>query len=112
MAKAGDGRYDRDLVAVLVETAGEPAPRIQPPAGLTEREAQVIGLVARGLLTRQVARELRISPKTADRHIQNAYHKIGVSTRAGATLFAVEHSRVPWVNSRFPAGPGSVASMA
>jgi DNA-binding NarL/FixJ family response regulator len=42
-----------------------------------------------------VARRLGISVKTADRHIQNAYRKIGVSSRAAATLFAMEHGLVP-----------------
>jgi DNA-binding CsgD family transcriptional regulator len=41
-----------------------------------------------------VAASLGISVKTADHHIQNAYRKIGVSTRAGATLFAMEHGLV------------------
>jgi DNA-binding NarL/FixJ family response regulator len=66
------------------------------PAGLTEREAQVLGLIARGLQTKQVARALGISVKTADRHVQNAYAKIGVSTRAAATVFAMQHGLTAW----------------
>jgi DNA-binding CsgD family transcriptional regulator len=66
------------------------------PAGLTAREAEVIGLLARGLQTKQVARRLAISPKTADRHVQNAYAKIGVSTRAAAAVFAMQHGLLPW----------------
>jgi DNA-binding NarL/FixJ family response regulator len=58
--------------------------------------AQVIGLLARGLQTKQVARTLRISVKTDDHHVQNAYRKIGVSSRAAGTLFAMEHGLVPW----------------
>jgi DNA-binding NarL/FixJ family response regulator len=58
--------------------------------------SQVIGLLARGLQTKQVARALDISVKTADRHIQNTYAKIGVSTRAGAALFAMEHGLATW----------------
>jgi DNA-binding NarL/FixJ family response regulator len=54
----------------------------------------VLGLVARGLATKQVARQLGISPKTCDHHIQSVYSKVGVSTRAGATLFALEHGLV------------------
>ncbi|HVD56078.1 MAG TPA: LuxR C-terminal-related transcriptional regulator, partial [Thermoleophilaceae bacterium] len=46
--------------------------------------------------TKQVARALGISVKTADRHIQNAYAKIGVSTRAAAALFAMEHGLATW----------------
>ena len=79
-----------------VEAAGQRAPRLERPAGLTEREAEVVGMLAAGLQTKQVARALGISVKTADRHIQNAYRKIGVSTRAAATLFAMEHGLVAW----------------
>jgi DNA-binding CsgD family transcriptional regulator len=64
------------------------------PAGLTAREAQVVGLLARGLQTKQVATALGISPKTADTHIQSAYRKMGVSTRAGATLYAMGNGLV------------------
>ena len=70
---------------------GSRSPRIERPAGLTEREAEVIALLARGLQTKQIAGALGISAKTADRHIEHAYRKIGVSTRAAAALFAMEH---------------------
>ena len=90
------GRLDPDAVTAVVEAAGQPAPRLERPAGLTEREAEVVGMLARGLQTKQVAQALGISAKTADRHIQNAYGKIGVSTRAAATLFAMEHGLVAW----------------
>ena len=80
----------------MVEAAGQRVPRLERPAGLTEREVEVVAMLARGRQTKQVARTLGISVKTADRHIQNAYRKIGVSTRAGATLFAMEHGLVAW----------------
>jgi DNA-binding NarL/FixJ family response regulator len=54
----------------------------------------VIGLLARGSATKQIAANLGISTKTADRHIQNIYGKIRVSSRAAATLYAVEHGLV------------------
>ena len=85
------GLFDADAIGAVLESAGQPVPRIERPAGLTEREAQVIALLARGLQTKQIARELGISVKTADRHIEHAYRKIGVSTRAAAALFAMEH---------------------
>jgi HD-GYP domain-containing protein (c-di-GMP phosphodiesterase class II) len=94
--EAKAGRLDAEMVAAVLLGAGQPAPRIERPAGLTDREVQVIGLLARGFQTKQVARALGISVKTADRHIQNAYRKIGVSTRAGAAVFAMEHGLVPW----------------
>ena len=93
--EAHAGRQDSEMVAAVIEAAGQPAPPVERPAGLTEREAEVVGLLARGLQTKQVARRLGIAVKTADRHIQNAYRKMGVSTRAAATLFAMEHGLVP-----------------
>ena len=90
------GELDADAVAAVLQAAGQAVPRMRRPAGLTDREATVVGLVARGLQTKQVAHRLGISPKTADRHLQNAYAKMGVSTRAAATLFAMEHGLVPW----------------
>jgi DNA-binding CsgD family transcriptional regulator len=51
-------------------------------------------MVARGLQTKQVARALGISVKTADSHIQHAYRKVGVSTRAAAALFAMENGLI------------------
>jgi HD-GYP domain-containing protein (c-di-GMP phosphodiesterase class II) len=94
--QASAGALDADAVTAVLEAAGQPLPPIERPAGLTEREAQVVGLLARGLQTKQVAGALGISVKTADRHVQNAYGKIGVSTRAAATLFAMEHGLVAW----------------
>jgi HD-GYP domain-containing protein (c-di-GMP phosphodiesterase class II) len=85
------GLFDADIVAAVLDAAGQAVPRIERPAGLTEREAQVIALLARGLQTKQIASALGISAKTADRHIEHAYRKIGVSTRAAAALFAMEH---------------------
>jgi HD-GYP domain-containing protein (c-di-GMP phosphodiesterase class II) len=94
--EARDGRLDPDAVGAVLAAAGQPVPRIERPAGLTEREAEVVGLLARGLQTKQIAAALAISAKTADRHVQNAYAKIGVSTRAAATLFAMEHGLAAW----------------
>jgi DNA-binding CsgD family transcriptional regulator len=94
--QAHDGRLDAESVAAVLAAAGHAAPRVTRPAGLTDREAQVVALLARGLQTKQIARALGISAKTADRHVQNAYGKIGVSTRAAAALFAMEHGLATW----------------
>ena len=95
-AEANAGRLDPDAVKAVIEAAGQRAPLLERPAGLSEREADVVKMLARGLQTKQVAQALGISVKTADRHVQNAYRKIGVSTRAAATLFAMEHGLVAW----------------
>jgi HD-GYP domain-containing protein (c-di-GMP phosphodiesterase class II) len=102
------GRLDAQAVAAVLEVAGHRPPRVERPAGLTEREAEVIRMLARGLQTKQVARQLGISAKTADRHIQNAYAKIGISTRAAAALFAMEHGLVSW--GELPMGTASTGS--
>jgi HD-GYP domain-containing protein (c-di-GMP phosphodiesterase class II) len=85
--------------AVLVAAGhGEPEARVrrrpQNPGGLSRREVDVLTLAARGLTTRQIADRLVISPKTTDHHIQHIYAKIGVSTRAAAALWAMQHEVV------------------
>ena len=102
------GRLDADAVAAVLAAAGQAVPRMARPAGLSDREVQIVALVARGLQTKQVAVALDISVKTADRHIQNAYTKLGVSTRAAATLRAIELGLLAW--GEFPIHPTSDAS--
>jgi DNA-binding NarL/FixJ family response regulator len=51
----------------------------------------VLRLVAAGLSNPEIARRLVISPRTAEHHVQHVYAKIGVSSRAAAALFALEH---------------------
>lgn len=91
---AADGQFAPDAVRAVLAAAGERPPPARYPAGLSERECEVLALIARGMATKQVARRLGISPKTCDHHIQSVYGKIGLSTRAGATLFALEHGLV------------------
>jgi DNA-binding CsgD family transcriptional regulator len=59
------------------------------PAGLTPRELEVLGLIARGATTSEVAVRLGISRKTAGTHIERIYVKTGASSRSTATLFAL-----------------------
>jgi predicted ATPase/DNA-binding CsgD family transcriptional regulator len=61
------------------------------PAGLSAREAQILGLLAAGLTNAKIAEELYISPRTVNAHLRSVYHKIGSSTRAEAARFASEH---------------------
>jgi HD-GYP domain-containing protein (c-di-GMP phosphodiesterase class II) len=87
------GRLGRAEVDAVLAAAGQASrqPRIDRPAGLTEREVDVLRLIARGQANKRVAATLGISPKTVGRHIEHIYAKAGVATRAGATLFAMEH---------------------
>jgi response regulator RpfG family c-di-GMP phosphodiesterase len=88
------GTLDGDAVQAVLAVAGlrRRSARKEMVAGLSEREVEVLRLLARGFTMNQTASELTISYKTVDRHIQNIYAKIGVSTRAGATLFAMENN--------------------
>ncbi|MGH8828762.1 MAG: HD domain-containing phosphohydrolase, partial [Jiangellaceae bacterium] len=91
-AEVRSGRLDGDAVAAVLETAGlRQGVRRLRPAGLTERQVDVLRLVAAGLSNHEVARRLVISNRTAEHHVQDVYLKIGTSTRAGAALFAMEH---------------------
>jgi DNA-binding NarL/FixJ family response regulator len=80
----------RAVDAVLGSRAG-PKARASFPAALSEREVEVLRLVARGLTDKEVAAKLGISHRTVHHHNKHAYDKIGVSTRAAAALFLVEH---------------------
>jgi DNA-binding NarL/FixJ family response regulator len=91
--EASSGHLDPEAVALVIQAAGGAArsPAMANPNGLTDREVEVLRLVARGKTNKQIGMELFISPKTVGRHVENIYVKIGVSTRAGAALYAMEH---------------------
>lgn len=88
------GRIDGDAANAVLEAAGHRVVRARRErvAGLSERELEVLQLIARGLSKRQMAMRLTISERTVDHHIRHIYDKIDVSTRAAATLFAMQHN--------------------
>ena len=89
--EAGAGRFGRIEVDAVLAAAGQRRRTVAPhPAGLTDREVEVLRLIARGSANKQVAAALGISAKTVGRHLEHIYAKAGVTTRAGATLFAME----------------------
>jgi HD-GYP domain-containing protein (c-di-GMP phosphodiesterase class II) len=96
-AAARAGRLDPDATKAVIEAAGQRTGwrRELRPAGLTDREIEVLRLVARACANREIAEELHISRRTAEHHVQHVYAKIGVSSRSGAALFALEHDLLP-----------------
>jgi HD-GYP domain-containing protein (c-di-GMP phosphodiesterase class II) len=83
---------DPESVAAVLDAAGQPRPRRQSyPAGLTEREVEVLRLLAVGQSKKQIAAQLVVSPSTVHTHVVHVYEKASVSTRAAAALFALEH---------------------
>ena len=66
-----------------------------PGSELTEREREVLTLVARGYTNKQIADTLFVSEKTARNHVSHILDKLGLSRRSEAAAFAVEHKLVP-----------------
>jgi len=64
------------------------------PAGLTERELEVLSHLAAGESNKAIATELVVSVRTVDRHVSNIFIKLGVSSRAAATAYAHQHHLV------------------
>lgn len=89
--RAANGQLDQDCVDALLAAAGHASRRTRRPDGLTAREREVIGLVARGLNNREIAAKLVLSEKTVRNHVERAYAKIGATNRVGASLYALEH---------------------
>jgi len=91
-AEVRAGRLDARAVDAVLAAAGQQGgKRRAGPAGLTPREIEVLTLIARSASTRQVARKLGITSKTAETHIERIYAKIGASNRSTATLFAMRN---------------------
>jgi DNA-binding NarL/FixJ family response regulator len=68
--------------------------KMSPPSSpndLSEREVEVLRLVAQGLSDAQVAQTLVISPRTVNAHLRSIYSKLGITSRHAATLFALQH---------------------
>jgi ATP/maltotriose-dependent transcriptional regulator MalT len=80
-----------DLARVEARLSPRPPSR---PSGLTEREVEVLRLVARGCTNREIAEVLVLSEHTVRRHMQNVFGRLGVSSRAAAVAFALQHDLV------------------
>ncbi len=88
------GKLEREAVEAVLAAAGQdPGARVRAalPRGLTEREVEILKHVARGLTNKEVAQRLDLSPRTVGNHLQSIYTKAGVTTRAGAALFAMQN---------------------
>jgi HD-GYP domain-containing protein (c-di-GMP phosphodiesterase class II) len=90
------GRLDREAINAVMAAAGQQALKTRSawPRGLSDREVEVLRLVSRGKSNREIARALSIAEATVHHHVLHVYGKIGVSTRAGAALFAMENDLV------------------
>lgn len=91
--EAAAGRVDRAAVSAVLEAAGH-VRHVAAPNQLTAREIEILQLLARGLVDKEIAAQLGISHRTVHHHNQSIFGKIGVSTRGAAALFAIEKGLV------------------
>jgi DNA-binding NarL/FixJ family response regulator len=78
------------LISSCVKTASAPT-MISASGDLTEREVEVLHLLAMGLSNMQIAKQLIISPRTVHAHVRSIYNKLGVTSRSAATRYAIQH---------------------
>jgi DNA-binding NarL/FixJ family response regulator len=90
---ASDSRLDAAAVNAVLGAAGDTGPRVRQrwPADLTDREVDVLRRIALGGTIQEAAADLHLAPKTVDFHLQNIYSKAGITSRAAATLFAIQN---------------------
>jgi HD-GYP domain-containing protein (c-di-GMP phosphodiesterase class II) len=86
---------DREAVRAVIEAAGGKASRRPSrPAGISDRELDVLRLLVRGLSEKDIAEQLFISAATVHSHVAHIYEKSAVSTRAGLAMFAMENDLI------------------
>jgi HD-GYP domain-containing protein (c-di-GMP phosphodiesterase class II) len=101
--EAKAGRFDRTTVDVLLSSAGharKTRARGGWPCDLSDREVEVLVLLARGRTNKEIGKALFISEKTVQHHVTHLYAKTGISTRAAAAVFAVENALLDVVVAR------------
>ncbi len=87
-----EGALDARAVQAVLEARGAAAKRKRAwPGGLSDREVEVIRLVAVGRTNKEIGALLGMSPRTAQKHVMHVYEKLGLESRAGLALYAIEH---------------------
>lgn len=91
-AQAKSGLLDRRAVDAVLTVARQKGTHVRRAASsaLSEREIEVLRLVAREATNAAISTQLGLSPKTVERHVTHIYDKLGVATRAGASIYALE----------------------
>ena len=91
---ADDGEEEvtrRAHAAYYLQLSGEAILSLMPGIDLTPRETDVLRLLAQGLTSSQIAERLVIGLVTVNSHVRSVYSKLGVTSRAAATRYALEH---------------------
>ena len=85
-AAAGQAQLSREAAERLMREVRAP----ESPEALTERETEVLRLLAQGLSNPQIAQTLAVSRKTIEHHLEHIYAKLGISCRTAAVVYAVQ----------------------
>jgi DNA-binding NarL/FixJ family response regulator len=92
-ANSGESYIQPNLAAELIKEFNRPrGPRIKKENELTQREYEVIALIADGLNNKDIAERLYISEKTVKNHVSNIFRKINVSDRTQAAIYAYKNN--------------------
>jgi HD-GYP domain-containing protein (c-di-GMP phosphodiesterase class II)/DNA-binding CsgD family transcriptional regulator len=96
LREAAEGRLEPEAVGAVLNAGGHRVRELprEVPGGLTERELEVLLVLARGSSNQAIADDLGISVKTVGHHLQHVYQKAGVRSRAAATVWAFENDLV------------------
>ncbi len=91
-AYGGRGTLDSGAAQILVQAANQP-----PPVGedLTDREREILALLVEGLMNKEIARQLSLSPGTVRIYVSNILSKLEASNRTEAATLALQHNLVP-----------------
>ena len=87
-----DPRVHATLLAATQAPKPEPAPSAPPPDGLTQREAEILGMIAHGMTNPEIAAQLFLSNHTVKTHISRIFAKTGSRDRAAAIGYAHRHN--------------------
>jgi HD-GYP domain-containing protein (c-di-GMP phosphodiesterase class II) len=98
LRQGAGAQFERACVDALAASRGETSPARRPPRrrgqGLSEREEEVLRLLAQGLNNPQIGQALSISRKTVEHHLEHVYTKLGISSRTSAVAYAVQQGLV------------------
>lgn len=101
-AVAGEVHLDPRVARRLMEELNPSRPRHVPvQEALSEREVEVLKLVARGFSNQRIAEELIISPKTAKTHVSNILSKLGLASRTQAAVYALKEKLITPAEASF-----------
>ena len=92
MVSSGDLYFGEDVQAVLLKE--DIAPHNEALADLTEREIEIIKLIADGLSNKEIGEKLFISHRTVDTHRTNVMTKLGLHNVAGIVRFAIQNGLI------------------